>query len=172
VKAARDGVWLLFLLIAPVARASRAAGRWNPLAPVLAILGVLLLTLDVAHGADPSGVSRRIVERAIARAHGAPILADALASEQLALAGGKVWAGNPLDAFSHRVQSEYVDFLEGEPGGRAALRAPGVRFVLAERGSAAAALTARDHSYGLVAADATAVLYQRVGSASRTPLAR
>ncbi len=172
VKAARDGVWLLFLLVAPAARGSRSASRWEPLAPALAILGVLVLTLDIVHGPDPSGVSQRIVERAIERAHGAPILADALASEEVALAGGKVWAGNPLDAFSQRVQSEYVDFLQGEPGGRAALRAPGVRFVLAGRGSAAAALTARDDRYRLVAADATAVLYQRVGPGARPPAAR
>lgn len=160
VKAARDGVWLLFLLVAPAACAARQRGRWDGLAPVLAIFGLILVVMDLATGPHPSGVSPGMVKQAVAMAHGSPILADGLPAEQLAMAGGRVWAGNPLDAFSQRVQSEYVDFLEGHPGGRAALQAPGVRYVLVTRGSAAAWLTGQDHGYMVVASDPTALLYR------------
>jgi putative effector of murein hydrolase LrgA (UPF0299 family) len=159
VKAARDGVWLLFMLVAPAAWDGRERGRWGGLAPGLAVFGLLLIVMDLAKAPHPSGVSQRMVSQAIEMAHGTPVLADGLPAEQVALAGGRVWAGNPLDAFSHRVQTEYVDFIQGTAGGRAALSAQGVRYALVTRGSAAASLTAHDRRYTEVASDATAVLY-------------
>lgn len=55
-------------------------------------------------------------------------------AEQVALAGGRIWVGNPLDAFSHADQSLYLDWLEGRAAGDAALRhAP--RVVLVHPGS-------------------------------------
>jgi len=161
IKAARDGVWLMFFLVAPATRGRDSSGRWNALAPVLVVLGVLLLAFDVARAPHPSGASSAMVKRAVQLAGGTPILADGLPSEQIAWAGGRIWAGNPLDAFSRRVQSEYVDFLTGSRGGRVALNAAGVRYVLVTRGSSAAALTAQDRHYTLLASDATALLYRR-----------
>jgi hypothetical protein len=161
VKAARDGVWLLFFLAAPAARASGSAERSDRLVPALLVLGLLLVVVDVVKSPQPSGASHRLVERTIAIAGETPVLADGLPSEQIAMGGGRIWAGNPLDAFSHRVQIEYVDFIQGRRDGEAALSAPGVRYVLVTRGSSAAKLTARDRGYTPVASDRTAVLYGR-----------
>jgi hypothetical protein len=165
VKAARDGIWLLLFMVGLTAsRTEQSESRdrdWAGLIPVGAVAAVALLALDIAGAPRPAGASQQMVSRAVQLAGGAPILADGLPSEQVALAGGKVWAGNPLDAFSRRVQTQYVDFIQGEPGGDAALSAHGVRFVLVTRGSAAAALTAQDHSYSEVASDSSAIFYER-----------
>lgn len=170
IKAARDGVWLLFFLVAPASRARASSGGasgarasspgWDRLAPALLVLGLVLLAFDLARPPHPSGASQQMVARAVQLSGGSPILADGLPAEQVAMVGGRVWAGNPLDAFSRRVQTEYVDFLQGVLDGRAALAAPGVRYVLVTRGSAADSLAGRDPAYSIVASDGTAVLYR------------
>jgi hypothetical protein len=161
IKAGRDGVWLLFFLVGPASRGGRAGKRWEPLSPALLVVGLLLIAVDIANPPHPSGISKRMVEQAVRTAAGAPILADGLPAEQVALAGGKIWAGNPLDAFSHKVQTEYVDFIQGYPGGRSGLSSPDVRFVLVSRGSGADSLVAADHQFAVVVSDPTAVLYRR-----------
>lgn len=161
VKAARDGVWLLFFLVAPAAQAAGAPKRSDRLVPALLVLGLLLVVVDVVKAPQPSGASHRLVQRAIVAAGGSPVLADGLPSEQIVLGGGRIWAGNPLDAFTHRVQTEYVDFVAGKRGGQAALSAPGVTYVLVTRGSSADKLTAHDRHYTMIAADETGVLYAR-----------
>jgi predicted phosphohydrolase len=95
------------------------------------------------------------------RAHGTPILADGVLGEQVALAGGRVWMTNPLDAFSRRDQSLYLDWLAGRPDGDEALkRAPVVVLVL-RHGDAARRL---EHTSRVrqVASDARAVLYVKL----------
>lgn len=161
VKAARDGVWLIYFLVAPAARASRAKREWNGLLPVGAIVAVALLAVDIAQAPRPSGASRRMLARAIELAAGSPILADDLPAEQLVLDGGRIWAGNPLDAFSRRVQTEYVNWITGSRGGRAALDHGAVRIVLVLRKGDAARLTRRDPQFVRVAEDSTAVIYAR-----------
>jgi hypothetical protein len=163
VKAARDGVWLLLFMIAPASHTPGSRRDWNGLIPPALVLGVVLLIFGVVHRPPRAGASQQMVARALTLAHGAPILADGLPAEQVALAGGRIWAGNPLDAFSRRVQTQYVDFLTGDPRGVAALDAPAVRFVLVTRGSAADALTARDRAYRQVAADSSAIVFERSG---------
>jgi hypothetical protein len=166
VKAARDGIWLLFFVVAPASCAVGARGRFeglNRIAPIVLVLGLVLAVADLIKVPHSSGASQTMVRRAIRAADGRPILADGLPAEQVALAGGRIWAGNPLDAFSRRVQSEYVDFLTGGSSGTAALDAPGVRFVLVTRGSAADTLVSGVASYHQVASDSSSVLFERAG---------
>ena len=81
--------------------------------------------------------------------------------EQVALAGGRVWMTNPLDAFSQRDQGLYLDWLAGQPDGDAALqRAPIVVFVLRDSDAAK-----RVEHIGLlrrVETDANAELYVKL----------
>lgn len=130
VKASRSGVWLLFLLVGPAARGlveepTRNLARYAAMATV----SVLLVAFGIARGAAPGGASSSLVTRAIALAHGSPILATEIPAEQVALAGGRVWISNPLDAFSRKDQARYLDWLAGHGAGLTAIR-PGVNVVL------------------------------------------
>lgn len=164
VKAARDGVWLLMFLAPVAAWGPRPRRDWRGLLPLGALLAAALLVLDVVQAPDAGGAPPSAVARAIRFAHGTPILADAIGAEQVADAGGRIWAGNPIDAFSHTVQSEYVDWVDGQAGGRAALAIPSVHVVLVTAGSAAAALTERDPRFRLVRRDGDADLFTRAGA--------
>jgi hypothetical protein len=86
--------------------------------------------LGVARGPLELGARHQLVERALAAAHGTPVLADATYGEQVALAGGRIWAGNPLDAFRHPVQRVYLDWLQGKPKGDAAFTRAGPAVVV------------------------------------------
>jgi hypothetical protein len=101
-----------------------------------------------------------LLRRTIALADGKPILADDLDAERLALGGQRVWIANPLDAFSHKDQRGYLDWLHGDPAGdrmRDHIAAP----LLVLRGSPAQKRLARDPAYRAVAHDRVAVLYVR-----------
>jgi hypothetical protein len=161
VKAARDGVWLLLFMIAPASRTPGSKRAWNGLIPPALILGAVLVIVAVVHNPPRSGASRQMVARAVSLAHGGPILADGLPAEEVPLAGGVVWAGNPLDAFSKAVQTEYVDWLTGSAAGRRALGIPAVRVVLVSPGSVAARLTATEPGYRYLTGDATSAIYIR-----------
>lgn len=167
VKAARDGVWLLFLLVAPAAqirtttRAGAPRRAWNGFVIPALIVAVPLLVLAVARAPRTPGASPALVQRAVAIAHGRPILADSVAAEQVALAGGRIWAGNPLDAFTRVTQLAYLDWVDGSPGDGRILANRQIAIVLASRGSAADATTAADPRFRQVADDATAVLFER-----------
>ena len=172
VRAARDGVWLMFLLVAPAVSRSRAAA--DSTAPAVAsALGT---------GSSPSerrshsccspphprvpprdGVSRAIVATAVRLAAGRPILADAMPAEQVALAGGRIWAGNPLDAFSQATQAAYLDFIGAGTGPqvRALLADNRIAVILATVGGPAAHAAAADPAFARAAADPTAVVYVR-----------
>jgi hypothetical protein len=162
VKADRDGVWLLFFLVAPAARALAPTRSLRALVPVAASLSVALLAISLIRGPVPGGASRSLVAGAIALAHGSPVLADGSIDEQVALAGGRIWAGNPIDAFSHPVQAAYLDWLSGKAQGVRALT-PAVRVVLVSRGSGTQALMARMSGFIATRADGAAVLYERIG---------
>jgi hypothetical protein len=164
VKASRDGVWLLFFLTGPAAHRTRVRRDWNGLIPVGAVLAIALLAFDVARPIHIEGASRAMVARAVALAHGSPILADGIPAEQIALAGGQIWAGNPLDAFSRHVQGLYLDWIAGDASGRPALANRRVEVVLVSRGSAAQRLTRQDGGFAQVAGDATAAVYLRRGA--------
>ncbi len=194
VSAARNGVWLMLFLAAPAARGLAPAGsrRARSLAPagddrsparprdagasralnqvvkpataVAAVAAAALLFAAVARGPAPSGAGGSLVRGAVALAHGSPVLADGSIDEQVALAGGRIWAGDPIDAFSASVQAAYLDWVSGARDGAGALT-PAVRVVLVARGSPSQALMSRMTDFEVAGSDATAVLYRRVGSA-------
>jgi hypothetical protein len=81
--------------------------------------------------------------------------------EQVAVAGGRIWAGDPIDAFSHRVQVDYLDWLAGDRAGARAVT-PAVRVALVTPGSATERLMARMDGFAVARRSVTAVLYVRV----------
>lgn len=135
VRTARSGVWLLFAAAVPAARGFRLRHAFPP--TVAAALATVLLvgtTLAFARGPRSTGAGERVLGASLDAARGTPILAEDVLAEQVALAGGRIWVGNPLDAFRPADQRLYLDWLEGRPEGDAALRhAP--RVVLVHPGS-------------------------------------
>jgi hypothetical protein len=97
----------------------------------------------------------------VARAQGTPILAEDILAEQVVLGGGRMWVGNPLDAFSPSDQRLYLDWLQGRPEGDAAVRRV-PRLVLVHRGSDAQRRLATRDDMVAVASDHDAVLYRRL----------
>jgi hypothetical protein len=142
IRADRDGVWLLMVALAPAARCLRPERSLRALAPAVLPAAVVLLGLALVRGPVSAPGDGAAVAHAVALAHGSPVLAGSALDEQVALAGGRIWAGDPIDAFPRRVQAAYLDWLAGRPAGAAAL-APGVRVVLVARGSTSAALMRR-----------------------------
>jgi hypothetical protein len=162
VKADRDGVWLLFFLAVPAARRLAPTRSLRALAPLAGLAAVALIVFSVARGPVPTGASRSLVNGAIALAHGSPVLADGSIDEQVALAGGRIWAGNPIDAFSHPVQAAYLDWLSGSRSGSSAV-IPAVRVVLVGRGTPTQTLMARMPDFSVSRRDGSTIMYQRTG---------
>ncbi len=172
IKASRDGVWLLCALVAPAAHCASLlapAGaprrvrppRWQGLAPIAAGVAVLLLVFAIIRGPVAEGASPALLERAVALAEGSPVLAGDGIDEQVVLAGGRIWVGNPIDAFSARDQTAYLDWLLGRAGGRSALAAP-VRVVIVPRGAPSQLLMEHVGGFAVVDSDPTTLLYHRV----------
>jgi hypothetical protein len=147
VKAARNGVWLLFVLAAPAAHASRARRGWGGLIPVAGLAALALSVADVVHWAGVDGSTPPAIAEAVRLARGATILADSQPAEQIALAGGRIWAGNPIDAFSKPVQGTYLDFIVGSPRGAAALEPSEIKIVVVSSGSGPARLVSADRAF-------------------------
>jgi hypothetical protein len=162
IRTARSGVWLLFFAAAPAVRALRfGSGRSLRLAAPALALSAAVAVFGLARGPLSTGAGKPLLEEALQRAHGTPILAEGVLAEQVALAGGRVWMSNPLDAFSRPDQSLYLDWLAGDPDGDAALRnAPNV--VLVRRHSETARRVSHDRRLREIASDATAVLYVKL----------
>lgn len=161
VKAGRDSVWLLFLLVAPSARAGKPGRPWTGLLPIGGAAAVVLLILG-ATGWSARG--RGVVDaarRAVTLAHGSPVLADGVTAEQVALDGGRIWVGNPIDAFSHRQQDGYLDWLDGRRASATPLAQPEVHVVVAGNGSNAARLTAADPAFVTAGSVAGETFYRR-----------
>ncbi len=117
IDVARNGTWLLFVLAYPAARGLDLDGLPRRLlVGTGAVSGIVALSLLVRGPADPGSV-------ALARlaAHDRqPVLAPAVLGQQVALLDGKVWVGNPIDAFRRADQRLYLDWAAGRPerGGR------------------------------------------------------
>jgi hypothetical protein len=161
VQAARNGVWLLFFLVAPAARATHPKPTWVGLLPIFGAASIAVVAFSLARG-PAGGASRAVVAQAIAMAGGTPVLADGSIDEQVALAGGRISVGNPIDAFPRPDQAAYLDWIAGAAGGRRAL-APDVRIVLVTRGTGAQTLMRDTPSYRLVGGDSGTAIYQRAG---------
>jgi hypothetical protein len=160
-RTARGGIWLVFFAATPAALGLGPGGnaRMRLALPVVAVL-LGLAVLGIAQGPRQLGAGDDVLGRALADADGTPVLATDILAEQVAHAGGRVWIGNPIDAFSRRDQRLYLDWLQGKPGGDAALEhAP--RVVLVRPDSAAAKRLARRGTLREVARDDGAVLYER-----------
>jgi hypothetical protein len=160
IKAQRDGVWLLFFLAVPAARRLAPARSLRALTPLAGVAAAVVVVFALVRGPVPAGASRSLVSGAIAVAHGSPVLADGSIDEQVALAGGRIWAGNPIDAFSRRVQAAYLDWLAGNRAGASAVTGA-VRVVLVASGSRTQALMQRMPGFAATRRDAGTVMYER-----------
>ncbi|HJV30078.1 MAG TPA: hypothetical protein VJ645_06135, partial [Gaiellaceae bacterium] len=161
IRTARSGVWLLFAAAGPAAaklpmtRTPRAL-----LAGVGAILIAVLILIGLARGPIPTDASSATLAKALSAAGGTPILAEPALAEQVAGAGGRVWIGNPLDAFPLKDQRLYLDWVEGQARGEAAI-AHAPRVVLVNDGSDAEQLVKRVGELREIARDDIAVVYSR-----------
>lgn len=165
VHAGRNSVWLIFLLAAPAACGlGRARLATFALAPrrelMVSWVPAALFVAGVLHAPPPEGAGERILRQAAALAAGAPILADGLDAEKLALGGHRVWIANPLDAFARRDQSLYLDWLDASPAGDFLLDQAGT-VVLVTRGSPPQRRLAKDPAFRRVGRDSQAVVYLR-----------
>jgi hypothetical protein len=123
-SAARHGVWLL-LFLAPLAGVPRGRRRmpgataspdasgpgWRAVAAVAGV-AVFLVGIQLARRPDalqPAG--RNLVGLVAGAAGGSPVLAKEPEAETFAQAGIRVWAANPLDAFTRPTQARFLDFL-------------------------------------------------------------
>ena len=165
VHASRNTVWFALFAAAPAAkqlggfRFSRFVPR-RRIAALCYCAPLLLAVAGLAQPPVPTSAGGPLLRRTVALADGKPILADDLDAERLALDGQRVWIANPLDAFSHKDQRSYLDWLHGDPAGdrlRDSVSAP----LLVQRGSPADKRLARDPAYRAVAHDRVAVLYRR-----------
>jgi hypothetical protein len=160
IKGSRDGIWLLFFLVAPGACAFRFTRRWNRLAAPVVTLAVAAIVFSLVRGPVRSGASKTTVARAVELAHGSAVLAPDINAEQVALAGGRVWLSNPLEAFSRHYQALYIDWLEGLPSGRAAVTGD-VNVALVPAGSDTAKLMDGERNFVAAFSDHKTVLYVR-----------
>ena len=162
-RTSRGGVWVVLLAVPLVA----AGLPWRDLRRsrvVSMLLGVcaLVAVLGIAHGPFNTAASAPLVDRAVADAHGSPVLAEDALAEQIVLDGGRIWVGNPVDAFSRSDQRLWLAWLAGTPSGDAALaHAPRVVFV--RRTGKAAARLAHDPRFRLQTEDGVAAIYLRRG---------
>jgi hypothetical protein len=161
VKTARSGVWLLFLAAAPAATSLRfEPGRGRRLAKPALAVAVVLGLFGLARGPLSTSAGKPLLDEALRRAGGTPILAESIPAEQVALAGGRVWMSNPIDAFDHRDQRLYLDWLAGRPAGDPAVGRAG-RVVIVIRGDAPAKRIKRSSAFREAGHDSNAILYVR-----------
>ncbi len=77
----------------------------------------VLVVFGIVRGPLNTAASARVLDRALTDAHGTPMIADSMLAEQVALAGGRVYVANPIDAFSRADQRLWIAWLEGQAGG-------------------------------------------------------
>jgi hypothetical protein len=158
-RTSRSAVWLLLFLIAPAAR-SITGREWGRLIAPTMLVAVVLTAVALIRGPSSDHAERALVARAVSLARGSPVLAPDILAEQVALDGGRVWLGNPLDAFPRGDQEVYLDWLQGRARGAAALT-PATRVVLASRDGATEKLMRRAPAYAAIARTSTTILYVR-----------
>ena len=153
VHAARTGAWVLFVAAYPAARGLRlSAPRPRIVGAVAVVLGLVAITLLAKGPPDPG--SHKLAE--LAARDGVPVLAEPILGQQVALARGRVWVDNPVDAFRRSDQQLYLDWLDGN--GRRAIQH--AELVLVRPTSKAGKRAAADSRLHRIASDANAVLYR------------
>jgi hypothetical protein len=161
VEARRNGIWLVLFAATP---AARSFGAWRTplvsrrLAIACCAAPLLIAVVGLTRPVAPGGAGSPLLERTLSVAHGSPILADPFDAEQIALRGGRIWIGNPIDAFPRDHQRVYVEWLRGRRDGDAILRPP-IRIVLVVRGSEPQKRLAGQAAFRELARDERAVLY-------------
>ena len=160
-QAARHGVWLLLFLV-PVAlttsrrREDRAA---QPVWGAVAMVAVVALGVGLARGPQPAGASPQLVARAVDLARGEAVMAEGVLAEQVVQEGGRVWMGNPLDAFSRTDQRAYLDWMRT---GVLPAEAPSAVLVVMRGGSADGRLRTSS-THRLAVQDLRASIYVAAG---------
>jgi hypothetical protein len=158
VKTARSGVWLLFLALAPAAKSLHfEPDRGRQLTRIALPVLVVLALFGLVRGPLSTSAGHRLVDEAVLRANGKPIVAESIPAEQIALAGGRVWMSNPLDAFRHRDQRLWLDWLAGRASGDHALANANV--VLVIRGHDPEKRLRHANAFRPIAHDSNAVIY-------------
>lgn len=158
-KTSRSGVWLLLFVAVPAATGlgRRLHGLTRVALPIWgAVLAIAVAA--VVRGPLSTGADSRLIHEALLLADGTPILAEDVLAEQVAVSGGKIWLGNPLDAFRRSDQAVYLDWLAGRASGDVALRRAG-RVVLVHQGSRAEQRLAERGFARLQDRDGNAALY-------------
>jgi hypothetical protein len=155
VHSGRLGVYLVFVLAYPAARA--AGWRVPARLPAVVIVSLALLVV-IGLARKPSDAGSRTLARTAARS-GEPVLAEGVLAEQVMLAAGRVWVADPIDAFRGSDQRLYLDWLEGRTAGAAAVARAGRVLVL--RDTAAGRNAAADRRLVRIGSDRDAVLYRR-----------
>lgn len=150
---ARNGTWLLFVAAYPAARGLRLGELPRRVLFGAAIVFGAAAVAQLVRGPFDPG-SEALARTAAGKG---PVLAEAVLAQQVAIAGGRVWVANPIDAFRRSDQRRYLDWLAGRPGGAAAI--PHARYVLVTRGSIEGRLAAHDPRLRLVTENGKAALY-------------
>jgi hypothetical protein len=124
VQAGRNAVWLVVFAAVPAARWLTGTREWRIRPPrfvtgALAAILALLLAVGLGRAVAPPGAGDALRARAALEAGSAPILADDINAEALALDGRLVWIANPLDAFTRADQRFYLDWIAGRKSGDA-----------------------------------------------------
>lgn len=164
-RTARSGVWLLFLVAVPAARALRLRFGVAPrIALPLVLPAAVLVVFGVVSGPLDARRDDAVVREALARARGTAVLAEPLLAEQVVVAGGRVWVANPIDAFRPADQRRYLDWLQARQSGDAAL-AHARRVVLVEDGSDVDERLAANKAFRAAMRGDGAAMYLRVDGA-------
>lgn len=122
IQAGRNAVWLVLFAATPAARWLTGSRQWRLRPPrfltaVLAACLAGLLVIGLGRTPPPPAAGDALRTRTALEAGNAPILADDINAEALALDGRVVWMANPLDAFDLRDQRLYLDWIAGRAAG-------------------------------------------------------
>ena len=164
VQSGRNAVWLVVFAAVPAARFLTGKREWRIRPPRL-VTGALaaglavLVAVGLGRAVAPPGAGDALRARAALEAGRAPILADDINAEALALDGRLVWISNPLDAFTPADQRRYLDWIAGRKVGDAL--AASFPAVLVTVDSPPAERLARRDGWRVAARDERAVLFVR-----------
>ncbi len=162
----RNTVWFALFVAVPAAKAMGVASsreRGRHFEYVILLFTCVLVTAAVTatvRAPTQTAAGSELIRHTAAVAGDEPVLADPINGEQLALAGQRIWIGNPLDAFSAPAQRRYLDWLEGRARGDILLRGQSCAILVTVEGPPQLRL-ARSPAFRELDRDAKAVLYRR-----------